>query len=354
MIAPVNLEQAISVLGGDDPAEREPPSVPQRGEDGLALIAPDRRRGPASLHDYRAAGGYEALRRAIELGPAGVIRELKDSGLMGRGGAAFPTGVKWEAVAQQAVRPHYLICNADESEPGHVQGPRGPGGRSVLADRVDDDRRLRDRLRARLHLSARRVPAARVALQTAIATARHHGYLGPDVLDHGFKFELEIRNGAGAYICGEETAIFNSIEGFRGEPRAKPPFPTVKGLFGKPTVVNNVETLVNVLAVLADGGPAYARIGTEKSTGRSCSACPVTSPSPASTRSRSARRSADCWRGRAASPARARSRRSCSAAPRACSSDPIELDMPLTFEGVREAQRDARLGSRGRVRRHCR
>jgi NADH-quinone oxidoreductase subunit F len=110
-------------------------------------------------------------------------------------------------------------------------------------------------------------PVAHRALEIALATARHHGYLGPDVLEHGFAFDIEVRSGAGAYICGEETAIFNSIEGFRGEPRTKPPFPVVKGLFGKPTVVNNVETLVNVLAVLELGGPAYAQIGTERSTG---------------------------------------------------------------------------------------
>jgi NADH-quinone oxidoreductase subunit F len=110
-------------------------------------------------------------------------------------------------------------------------------------------------------------PAALRTLERALETARHHGYLGEDILDQGFSFEIEIRSGAGAYICGEETAIFNSIEGFRGEPRSKPPFPVVKGLFGKPTVVNNVETLVNVLAVLAEGGLEYARIGTERSTG---------------------------------------------------------------------------------------
>jgi NADH-quinone oxidoreductase subunit F len=343
VMAPVNLEQAISVLGGDDPAEREPPSVPQQGEEGLALLGRIGVVDPASLHDYRAAGGYEALRRAIDLGPAGVIRELKDSGLMGRGGAAFPTGVKWEAVAQQAVRPHYLICNADESEPG------------TFKDRVvleGDPYSLIESMTIAAYATGCELgyiylrgeyPAARVALQTAITTARHHGYLGSDVLDHGFKFELEIRNGAGAYICGEETAIFNSIEGFRGEPRAKPPFPTVKGLFGKPTVVNNVETLVNVLAVLAGGGPAYARIGTEKSTGPKlfCVSGHVAKPGVyevpfgetlggllerAGGITGSGTLQAILLGGAAG-----------------VFVGPDELDMPLTFEGVREAQ--ATLGS---------
>ena len=167
---------------------------------------------------------------------------------MGRGGAAFPTGVKWEAVAHQAARPHYLICNADESEPG------------TFKDRVvveGDPYSLIEAMTIAAYATGcehgyvylrGEYPQAHAILGAALEEARRRGYLGPDVLGEGFAFDIEIRKGGGAYICGEETAIFNSIEGFRGEPRSKPPFPVVAGLFGKPTVVNNVETLVNVPA----------------------------------------------------------------------------------------------------------
>jgi NADH-quinone oxidoreductase subunit F len=281
VLAPVTEAEAIAALRGQEATEARAPSVPQRGEPGLRLLKRVGVVDPYSLHDYRAEGGYETLRRAIEMGPQAVLRELKDSGLVGRGGAAFPTGVKWEAVAQQPVRPHYLICNADESEPG------------TFKDRVileGDPYSLIEAMTIAAYVTAceygyiylrGEYPDAHRALGNAIETARYHGYLGQNILDHGFSFELEIRSGAGAYICGEETAIFNSIEGYRGEPRSKPPFPVEKGLFGKPTVVNNVETLVNILPVLAEGGPAYAErslmyltlalepreIGTSRSTG---------------------------------------------------------------------------------------
>jgi NADH-quinone oxidoreductase subunit F len=196
-----------------------------------------------------------------------VIREVKDSRLMGRGGAAFPTGVKWEAVAQQPVRPHYLVCNADESEPGTFKDrvllegdPFGMIEAMTIAAYATGCEHGYLYLRGEY-------PVAHERLGHAIETARHHGYLGPDILDHGFSFDIEIRSGAGAYICGEETAIFNSVEGFRGEPRSKPPFPVAVGLFGKPTVVNNVETLYNVIPMMLEGGPAFAEVGTEKSTG---------------------------------------------------------------------------------------
>lgn len=247
----------------------EPPvSVPQQGEPGLRLL---RRVGvvdPESLDAYRASGGYAALRNALLLGPAGVIREVTDSGLMGRGGAAFPTGRKWDATARQPVRTRYLVCNADESEPG------------TFKDRVliegDPFALVEAMTIAAFAIGARKgyvylrgeYPRALRVLRSAIDIARERGFLGEDIMGRrGFSFDIEIRRGAGAYICGEETAIFNSIEGFRGEPRTKPPFPVEKGLFGKPTVVNNVETLVNVPLILAEGGEAYRRIGTERSSG---------------------------------------------------------------------------------------
>ena len=222
---------------------------------------------PRSLDDYRADGGYEALRTAIDLGPEGVIREVKDSKLLGRGGAAFPTGVKWEAVAKQPVRPHYFVCNADESEPG------------TFKDRVvmeSDPFALVEALtiagfataseRGYLYVRGE-YPLATERLSNAIDQTRARGFLGPDVMGEGFSFDIELRRGAGAYIAGEETAMFNSIEGKRAEPRNKPPFPVTHGLFGKPTGINNVETLINVLEVLRMGGPAYASTGTPDSTG---------------------------------------------------------------------------------------
>jgi NADH-quinone oxidoreductase subunit F len=222
---------------------------------------------PHSLDDYRAHGGYQALRRAVELGPDGVIRELKDAKLLGRGGAAFPAGVKWEAVAKQSVRPHYFICNADESEPG------------TFKDRVlmeHDPFAVIESLTIAAYATGSEqgflyirgeYPHATSMLENAIDQARTRGFLGDDVMGEGFAFDIELRRGAGAYICGEETSLFNSIEGKRGEPRNKPPFPVEKGLFGKPTGINNVETLVNVLEVLSMGGLEYARLGTPDSTG---------------------------------------------------------------------------------------
>ncbi|HSJ51425.1 MAG TPA: NAD(P)H-dependent oxidoreductase subunit E [Actinomycetota bacterium] len=222
---------------------------------------------PTSLDDYRAHGGYEALRRAVELGPDGVIAELKDAKLLGRGGAAFPTGVKWEAVARQPVRPHYFVCNADESEPG------------TFKDRVlmeGDPFAVIESLTIAGYATGSEIgylyvrgeyPHATAMIEGAMAQARARGYLGDDVMGQGVAFDVEVRRGAGAYICGEETALFNSIEGKRGEPRNKPPFPVERGLFGKPTGINNVETLVNVLEILTLGGLEYAKLGTPDSTG---------------------------------------------------------------------------------------
>src|SRR5919201_877792 len=222
---------------------------------------------PRSLDEYRMHGGYEALRRALDLGPEGLIRELKDAKLLGRGGAAFPTGVKWEAVARQPVRPHYFVCNADESEPGTFkdrvlmeQDPFALVEAMTIAGYATGCERGYIYLRGEY-------PQAHAILSAAIAEARSRGFLGSDVLGHGFAFEVEIRRGAGAYICGEETSIFNSIEGYRGEPRSKPPFPVSEGLFGMPTVVNNVETLVNVLEIVLFGGAAFASVGEGVSTG---------------------------------------------------------------------------------------
>jgi NADH-quinone oxidoreductase subunit F len=222
---------------------------------------------PTSIHAYRAAQGYAALAKALEIGAEAVIAEITASKLLGRGGAAFPTGRKWDAVAKQPARPHYLVCNADESEPG------------TFKDRIlmeEDPFALVEAMtiagyacgceHGYLYVRGE-YPQALERVANAIRQAREFGLLGDDIMGRGARFDIEIRRGAGAYICGEETALFNSIEGLRGEPRNKPPFPVQAGLFGKPTVVNNVETLMNVPHILRLGGAAYAAIGTEQSTG---------------------------------------------------------------------------------------
>jgi NADH-quinone oxidoreductase subunit F len=244
-------------------------SVPQAGQAQLRLLRRVGQADPASLDNYRRLGGYDALRKAFEWGPERVIREVIDSKLLGRGGAAFPAGKKWEAVHLQhdSNHPHYVICNADESEPG------------TFKDRIlmegDPFAILEGMTIAAFAASAKKgyiyirgeYPLATDQLQHAIQAARAENFLGENILGRGFSFDIEIRRGAGAYICGEETALFNSIEGYRGEPRNKPPFPTQSGLFHQPTVVNNVETLINVPEIILSGGTAYARIGTANSSG---------------------------------------------------------------------------------------
>ena len=244
-------------------------SAPQAEQAQLRLLRRVGQVDAASLDGYRRLGGYDALRKAFELGPERVIQEVIEAKLLGRGGAAFPTGKKWEAVAQQrdSSRAHYVICNADESEPG------------TFKDRVlmegDPFSILEGMTIAAFATGAKKgfiyirgeYPFALERLQHAIHAARALHSLGDNILGRGFSFDIEIRRGAGAYICGEETALFNSIEGYRGEPRNKPPFPTQSGLFRQPTVVNNVETLVNVPEIILSGGAAYARVGTANSCG---------------------------------------------------------------------------------------
>ena len=222
---------------------------------------------PWSLEDYRASGGYEALARSLEMGAAAVIEEVKRSGIRGRGGAAFPMGAKWEAVAMSGAEVRYLICNADEAEPGTFKD-RGlmEGDPFAVVESMTIAGIAVGATRGYLYLRGE-YPIANRHVAAAIVAARRAGLLGDDIAGSGVAFDVEIRIGGGAYICGEETALFNSIEGFRGEPRQKPPYPTEAGLFGAPTVVNNVETLLNVPMIVLEGGDAYARIGTPQSTG---------------------------------------------------------------------------------------
>jgi NADH-quinone oxidoreductase subunit F len=264
--APVDAAGVVARLdGGATP--RRPGRIPQQGHGSLRLL---RRVGvvdPSSLDDYRAYGGYAALPRAIEMGAEAVIAEVTASKLMGRGGAAFPTGRKWSAVAGQPAQPHYLVCNADESEPGTFKDRvLMEGDPFAIVEAMTIAALATGAGQGYLYIRGE-YPEAEAAIRGAISAAREANLLGPDILGSGLVFEIEVRRGAGAYICGEETALFESIEGKRGEPRNKPPFPVEVGLFGKPTVVNNVETLANVPLILEMGGQAYAGIGTEGSTG---------------------------------------------------------------------------------------
>ncbi len=288
-------------------ADEEPYRLPQAGQPDLRLL---RRIGdaagpvdPTDIESYLSAGGYRALAKALERGPEGVIEEVVTSGLMGRGGAAFPTGVKWRAVAAESGGPadaegqdeaggpddaggpataglKYIVVNADESEPGTFKD------RTLLEN--DPFALIEAATIAGFAVGATKgwiyirgeYPLATERLRNAIAQAAEVGLLGTDIGNSGrlpatadgssysgIEFDLEIMRGAGAYICGEETALFNSLEGFRGEPRQKPPFPTTNGLFDRPTAINNPETLINVLDIVTGGGEAFAAIGTERSSG---------------------------------------------------------------------------------------
>jgi len=223
----------------------------------LRMLTANCGNGTTSLEKY---GQYIALQKARAMKPEEIVAEIKSSGLVGRGGAAFPTGVKWEGAAKAEGSPKYLVCNADESEPG------------TFKDRVlllDDPHRLIEGMciaayaigasKGYIYLRGE-YPYILPVLENALTEARAAGYLNED-------FDIEVRLGAGAYICGEETALFESIEGKRGFPRVKPPFPTTNGLFDKPTVINNVETLFNVPLIIEKGAAEYRKIGTEKSPG---------------------------------------------------------------------------------------
>jgi formate dehydrogenase iron-sulfur subunit len=222
---------------------------------------------PVSLEDYLAHEGFQGLKRALGLAPAAIVQEITDSGLRGRGGAAFPTGVKWKTVLDQAVPRKYVTCNADEGDSG------------TFADRMliegDPFSLIEGMAIAGIAVGATQgyvylrieYPHARRVLERAIVAARGAGYLGRDLLGSGKAFDLEVRMGAGAYICGEETSMLESLEGRRGEVRVRPPLPAVKGLFGMPTVVNNVVSLATVPLILARGAAHYRDFGVGRSRG---------------------------------------------------------------------------------------
>ena len=220
-----------------------------------------------ALSTYRRLGGYSALEKALSMTPAEVIEEVKASGVRGRGGAGFPAGVKWGFVPRDTAKHKYMICNADESEPGTfkdrelilVDPHMVLEGIAIASYAIGANT-------AYIYIRGEFVDEAQI-LARAIAEARRKKFLGEDILGSGYDLEVHIHRGAGAYICGEETALIESIEGTRGLPRLKPPFPAVVGVFGCPTVVNNVETLACIPHILEHGGAWFAAIGTERSTG---------------------------------------------------------------------------------------
>ncbi|HHX02390.1 MAG TPA: NADH-quinone oxidoreductase subunit NuoF [Firmicutes bacterium] len=222
---------------------------------------------PEDIASYLAAGGYQGLKKALQAGPEGVIAELKASGLRGRGGAGFPTHLKWSFTRQAPGQVKYVICNADEGDPGAFMD------RSILES--DPHSVIEGMLIAGYAIGANKgyiycraeYPLAIKRLKLAIKQAESHNLLGKNILDSGFDFTLEIREGAGAFVCGEETALIMSVEGKRGMPRFRPPYPSEKGLFSAPTSINNVETLANVPRILQRGAAEYSKYGTEKSKG---------------------------------------------------------------------------------------
>ena len=222
---------------------------------------------PLDVADFEAHGGLSGLRRALEIGPAAVIQEVLDSGLRGRGGAGFPAGIKWRTVSEAVADQKYVCCNADEGDSG------------TYADRMlmegDPFTLIEGMVIAGIATGATRgfiysrseYPDANATIRTALEVAATHGFVGNDVLGSGYTFELSHRVGAGAYICGEETAMLESLEGRRGMVRSKPPIPALVGLFGRPTLVNNALTLATAPMIIADGGAAYQALGSDRSRG---------------------------------------------------------------------------------------
>jgi len=221
-----------------------------------------------SIDTYIAGGGYEALKTSLRMKPEEIVQLVKDSELRGRGGAGFPTGMKWSFVPKNAPKPTYLLCNADESEPGTFKDrllmEKDPHllieGMIIAAYAIGSCPMAYIYIRGEFYYGA-------MVLEKALAEARERGFLGKDILGSGFHLDMTVHRGAGAYICGEETGLIESLEGHRGEPRVKPPFPAVVGVFGGPTVVNNVETLACVPLIVKNGADWFKSFGTPKNTG---------------------------------------------------------------------------------------
>jgi len=224
--------------------------------------------GINTLEVYRQKGGYRAVEKALKtLTPEEIVEEVKKSGLRGRGGAGFPTGMKWSFLAKPEGVARYLVCNADESEPGTFKDrylmtyiPH-----ALIEGMIVSSFALGAKV-SYIYVRGEMMPQIRI-LEKAIAEAKAAGWLGKNILGTGYDLELYVQPGGGAYICGEETALLESLEGKRGNPRIKPPFPAIAGLYGCPTVVNNVESIAAVVPIINDGGDEYAKIGIGRSTG---------------------------------------------------------------------------------------
>lgn len=258
----LNREELIKVLIGDDGSSLTVVNGSPR------ILTSNCGKGyPTFILEYLNGGGFTAFEKALSISPNEIIQEVKNSGLVGRGGAAFPAGLKWEGAALAQGEIKYVVCNADESEPGTFKD------RILLEE--DPHRVLEGMLIAAYAVGCRKgfiyirgeYQKAYEVINNAVHEAQENGYLGDNILNTQFSFDIEIRQGAGAYICGEETALFESIEGKRGFPRLKPPFPTTNGLFYKPTVINNVETLCNIPFIISEGATAFRQIGTDQSPG---------------------------------------------------------------------------------------
>jgi bidirectional [NiFe] hydrogenase diaphorase subunit len=267
-VTPDDLGAVVKALGAVTADSERAPELPFFSRQVRIATENSGRVDPESLEDYVAGGGYEALRNVLgSMTPAEVRDELSKSGLRGRGGAGYPTGLKWNTVAKAAGTPKYVICNADEGDPGAFMD------RSVLES--DPHRVLEGMAIAAYAVGASlgyvycraEYPLAVTRLRKAIRDAGRGGYLGASVVDTEFAFEVEVRLGAGAFVCGEETALIASIQGGRGTPTPRPPYPAVAGLWHHPTLINNVETYANVAPILRKGGDWFATIGTETSKG---------------------------------------------------------------------------------------
>ncbi|MGZ4626052.1 MAG: NADH-quinone oxidoreductase subunit NuoF [Kineosporiaceae bacterium] len=223
--------------------------------------------GSWTLAAYERDGGYQALRAALAMAPADIVTAVKDSGLRGRGGAGFPTGLKWSFLPKPDGGPRYLVVNADESEPGTCKDvPLMLASPQVLVEGVIITSFAVGCHKAFIYVRGEVLHVYR-RLVAAVAEARAAGYVGEDILDSGFDLDIVVHAGAGAYICGEETALLDSLEGRRGQPRLKPPFPAVAGLYARPTVVNNVESIASVPSIVLNGAEWFASMGTPKSAG---------------------------------------------------------------------------------------
>lgn len=220
-----------------------------------------------TIEGYKRNGGYKAVVKALDMDPDAIIKEVKDSGLRGRGGAGFPTGMKWGFIPQGDNKDHYLVVNADESEPGTCKDtPLLLANPHVLIEGVIIASYAIRAHHAFIYIRGEVTHVVR-RMQQAIEDAYGAGLLGKNILGKGFDLELVLHVGAGAYICGEETALLDSLEGFRGQPRLRPPFPAIAGLYARPTVVNNVESIASVPSIIEKGAAWFASMGTEKSKG---------------------------------------------------------------------------------------